>query len=104
MTESDILAMIKSQGESGADARERLRAKILALYQAAVAVYPRGNLTCKTPPSIDEVVETVLYHYDADNRRAVAAKLGMDYETMITLLCGYILGQDYRNCLSIRDL
>lgn len=100
LSHEDIMAMLQATGESGADARERLRAKLLELHAAAMRVYRRANLD-QPNVLLTDVVETVLYHYDATNRRAVARELGMDYDALIILLCGYILGQDYRNCLSI---
>lgn len=100
LSHADVMTLIAAQGESGADARERLRAKLLELHAAALRVYRRANLD-QPNVLLTDVVETVLYHYDATNRRAVARELGMDYDALIILLCGYILGQDYRNCLSI---
>ncbi len=89
MTPAQAAAL--SAGEHPADMRERLRAALSRLPQAARGVYDRENL--RTPGlQFIEVVETVLYAFDGDNRRKVAAALGMDYREMCLLLVGYVLG------------
>ncbi len=78
--------------EHPADMRERLRAKLDALPDAARRVYNRDNIRPLSTPLM-AVVETVLYHFDHGNRQRVAIQLGMDYTEMVTLLIGYVLGQ-----------
>jgi hypothetical protein len=91
MTESDILAMIAAQGEAPPDLLTRHRAKLYQLPTVARRVYPRENLVRKNEITLTEVVETVFYHFDPDNRHGVARGLGMEYEDMMLLLAGFIL-------------
>jgi hypothetical protein len=39
-----------------------------------------------------QVIETVLYSFDGNNQRKVAAALGLEYQEMRLLLIGYVLG------------
>ncbi len=91
MTQEQLLVICAESGEHPAEMRERLRETLDSLCQAARGVYDRENL-CAPDLQLIEVVETVLYSFDVDNRRKVAAALGMDYREMCLLLVGYVLG------------
>lgn len=95
-TEAEALQSALAQtppGEHPADLRERMRALLVGLHDAARGVYARENLQTPELP-VFQVAETVLYSFDADNRRAVAAALGLDYAEMCALLVGYVLGYE----------
>jgi len=95
-TEAEALCSALAQtppGEHPADLRERLRALLDGLQDAARGVYNRENLQAPGLPVV-RVAETVLYSFDGDNRRKVAAVLGLDYAEMCALLVGYVLGYE----------
>lgn len=92
ITLDELAALLGDCGEHPADMRERLRAKLDALPDAARLIYNRDNIRAKNTPLIT-VVETILYYFDFDNRQRVAVQLGMLYSDMMTLLIGFMLGQ-----------
>jgi hypothetical protein len=89
---AEEFAALYNLREHPADMRERLRAKLGALPDVARRVYNRENIR---DPHTDDmtIIETVLYHFDHGNRNRVAVALGMDYDAMLTLLIGYVLGR-----------
>jgi len=74
-----------------ANVREEMRSKLEQLRNCAIEVYPRPNLLDEDI-SPRRVIETVLYSFDNNNRRAVASKLHLTDKDLIILLCGYVLG------------
>ncbi len=70
-TEEEALRSALAQtppGEHPADMRERLRALLDGLQDAARGVYDRENLCAPGLPVV-RVAETVLYSFDGNNRR-----------------------------------
>lgn len=74
-----------------ADVREALRVKLVQLPIAARHVYNREDIRNPDTPLI-HVIETVLYHFDENNRERVADALEMGYDEFVTLCVGYVLG------------
>jgi hypothetical protein len=74
-----------------ADIREYLRERLNDLPDVARRVYNRENIQARTTPLI-VVVETVLYHFDSNNRQRVATLLGMTDPEMVSFLVGYVIG------------
>jgi len=86
-------ARLSGSGPSPADIRENNCAKIDSLHRTALSVYKRDNLMQRDLPLI-QVVETVLYNFDATNRAAVARALSMTDDELLTLLTGFVLGYE----------
>jgi len=93
VTNAELVAMITNSGEHPADIRENMRAKLHALPNSARAVYDRENIHDPRTPLLT-VIETVLYAFDNTNRHRVADALGLEYDTLITLLIGYVIGYE----------
>jgi len=71
-----------------------MRVKLAQLPIAARAIYNRDSIRDPQTPLI-HVVETVLYHFDQNNRERVADALDMDYDNFVLFLVGYILGHEH---------
>jgi len=94
-------ARLSGSGPSPADIHENNCAKIDSLHRTALSVYKRDNLMQRDLPLI-QVVETVLYSFDATNRAAVARALSMTDDELLTLLTGFVIGYETRGALCRR--
>jgi len=90
LIQAEIAAMIAAQGQSGADLRAAMCAKLEAIPALVRSIRPYAY--GRTDPELYTAVADVLYNFDQGNRSRVAVALGMDYDDLITLLCGYVLG------------
>jgi len=77
--------------EFGADARERLRAKLEALPHLVRTIRPYAY--GKRLPAVGDAVADVLYNFDSHNKQRVCHHLGLSPTELTLLLCGYVLGR-----------
>ena len=74
-----------------ANLREHVRGLLDKLPDAARGVYCRDSIADPDTRLID-VVETVLYHFDAGNQQRVAEALGLTWSLLRVILVGFVLG------------
>jgi len=98
MTPAELREYLGWDETHPADLRETMRTKLGMLPNAARAVYCLDNIADPKTPLLT-IVETVLYHFDIPNRRKVAKALGLEYDVMITMLVGYVLGCEHKGRL-----
>ena len=76
-----------------AERRETLRELLQQLPAIACEIYPCNNI-CDPQTSRLTVVETVLYHFDRNNRERVAEACGLNDDILMALLIGFVLGSE----------
>ena len=91
LTQEEWDALFPQHSQIPADVRDSMRVKLAQLPIAARHVYNRESIQNPDTPLV-EVIETVLYHFDENNRERVADALEMGYDEFVILCVGYILG------------
>jgi len=95
LTQEELDALLPHHAHIPADVRESMRVKLQQFPIAARHVYNREGIRSPETPLIN-VIETVLYHFDENNRERVADALEMNYDEFVLFLVGYVLGHEGR--------
>lgn len=93
LTESELNLLLGKLNLSPADVREKMRSVLRRLPIVARTIYDRPNIHATNTPMLT-IVETVLYHFDQNNRERVAEALDLTYDGLVLLLVGIILGYE----------